>query len=96
MKFVFCEREDDLAVLKGLAGSIGLNDLRIEPFLGKNNFRCIAEKSERKNFSSKSKIRVWMASHVDYEFYVGKAAAEGYWPWESPAFNSMKEFLRQM
>jgi hypothetical protein len=194
MKFVFCEGRDDIAVITGVAGSIGLNDLRIERFLGKDNlrnflrdvqtrsefaqnkvtavgiirdadddgnaafqsvrdallangfkapdqsggfavngikigvlivgpkngkgmvedlclssvgnrpefpcvedyFRCIAEKSDRKNFSSKARIRVWMASHSDHEYYVGKAAAEGYWPWDSPAFDSMKEFLRQL
>jgi hypothetical protein len=194
MKFVFCEGGDDLAVITGVAQSIGLTGLHIEPFLGKdklrdflrdvrkrpeftqdkveavgiirdadddgsaafqsvrdsllaNNFkapdqnggfvangikigilvigpndgkgmiedaclnavsdrpgfpcvedyfRCIAEKSDRKDFSSKAKIRVWMASQVDHEFYVGKAAKEGYWPWENPAFDSIKAFLRQL
>jgi len=194
MKFVFCEGVDDVAVITGVAGSIGMSNLRIEPFLGKDKlrnflrdiqtrpefaqnrveavgiirdadadgsaafqsvhdgllangfkapdqnggfavngikigvliigpkngkgmvedlclnsvsdrpefpcvedyFRCIAEKSDRKNFSSKAKIRVWMASHSDYELYVGGAASEGYWPWESPSFDSMKEFLRQL
>ena len=194
MKFVFCEGWDDLAVITGVAGSIGLTDLRVEPFLGKGKlrsflrevqtrpefaqnkvaavgiirdadedgdaafqsvrdallangfkapdqnggfavnginigvlivgpkhgkgmvedlclssvsnrpefscvedyFRCIAEKSDRKNFSSKARIRVWMASQVDYDVRVGIAAEMGYWPWESPAFDSMKEFLRQL
>ena len=45
-------------------------------------FGCIAQKSSRSIFSSKAKVRVWMASHVDHEYYVGKAAEEGYWPWE--------------
>ena len=31
LKFVFCEGKDDLAVVKGLAGSIGVTDLQIEP-----------------------------------------------------------------
>jgi hypothetical protein len=194
MKFIFCEGLDDVAVIRGVASSIGLNDIRIEPFLGKNRlqdflkevktrpefaqnrvtaigiirdaddngnaafqsvhnallvndfaapnrngafvsngiktgilivgpkagngmvedlclnsvsnrpefsciddyFNCITEKSGRKNFSSKAKVRVWMASHLDYELYVGKAAMEGYWPWESPAFDSMKQFLQQL
>ena len=37
-----------------------------------------------------------MASHVDYEFYVGKAAEGGYWPWESPVFDELKQFLRAL
>ena len=194
LKFVFCEGGDDLAVVEGVSGSIGLESLRIEAFLGKNKlrlflrdvqkrpdfaqnavtaigiirdadedgtgafrsvcdalrvngfkvpdrnggfamngirvgvlivgpnngqgmvedlclnsvsdrpefgcvdeyFRCIIDKSGRKDFSAKSKVRVWMASLADYEFYVGKAAEEGYWPWENPVFDSMKEFLRAL
>jgi uncharacterized protein DUF3226 len=194
LRFVFCEGGDDLAVVKGLAVSIGVSDLHIEPYLGKNNlrhflrdvkvrpefaqnrvasigilrdadedgaaafqsvcdalrtngfktpganggfalngirvgvlivgpnngkgmiedlclnsvsdhpefpcvedyFRCITEKSARKGFSSKARVRVWMSSHEDYEFYVGKAAEKGYWPWESTVFDSMKEFLRAL
>jgi hypothetical protein len=59
-------------------------------------FACIATKSARSKFSSKAKVRVWMASHVDYEYHVGKAAAGGYWPWESPAFDSLKNFLKAL
>lgn len=59
-------------------------------------FTCIARKSARSVFSSKAKVRVWMASQVDYEYYIGKAAEEGYWPWESPAFNSLKNFLKAL
>jgi hypothetical protein len=192
LKFVFCEGGDDLAVAVGVAGSIGLTDIRVEPFLGKSKlrdflkdvqtrpefaqnkvaaigvirdadddggaafqsvrdalvangfkapdknggfaangikvgvlivgprggkgmvedlclnsvsnlpefpcvdeyFQCITQKSGRKDFSSKAKVRVWMASHVDYELYVGKAAEKGYWDWESPVFDSLKKFLR--
>jgi hypothetical protein len=59
-------------------------------------FDCIAQKSQRGPFSSKAKVRVWMASHVDYEYHVGKAAEEGYWPWDSAAFGSLKNFLRAL
>lgn len=195
VKFVFCEGGDDLAVVKGVSQSIGLSDLRIEAFLGKdklrdflaevqkrpefvqekvaaiavvrdadhdenaaftsvrdslqasgfnpcpdrnggiagterkigilviganegqgtiedlclksvsdrpefpcveNYFRCITEKSGRSPISPKARIRVWMASHVDYELYVGKAAEAGYWPWENPVFERLKTFLRAL
>ena len=59
-------------------------------------FACITEKSGRADFSSKARLRVWMASHGDYDFRVGLAAAEGYWPWENPAFDSLKNFLRAL
>ncbi|HUD45652.1 MAG TPA: DUF3226 domain-containing protein [Candidatus Baltobacteraceae bacterium] len=59
-------------------------------------FRCVAEKSERKVFSSKAKVRVWMSSHPDYDLYVGKAAEKGYWPWDTAAFEGVKTFLRSL
>lgn len=194
MKFVFCEGRDDLAVITGVADSIGLADLRVEHIDGKDKlrnflkdvqtrpefsrnmvaafgivrdadkngaaafqsvrdallasgfkapdknggfavngikigvlivgpnggqgmikdlclnsvsnepefpcvddyFRCIAQRCARKDFSSKARIRVWMASHVDYGLHVGLAAEKGYWPWDSPVFHAMKEFLRQL
>jgi hypothetical protein len=192
MKFVFCEGKDDVAVVKGLAGHLGLV-FRVEDFKGKNNlsnflrevskrpefaqeqvtsigilrdangdanaalqsvrsaleqnsfslphadgtlsngtpqvgicivgvngrgmiedvclksvsdqpefpcvdqyFTCIAKNSSRSKFSSKAWVRVWMASHVDFEYYVGEAAEEGYWPWDSPAFDLLKNFLNAL
>ncbi|HZM05804.1 MAG TPA: DUF3226 domain-containing protein [Candidatus Saccharimonadales bacterium] len=59
-------------------------------------FDCIAQKSSRSTFLSKAKFRVWMASHVDHEFHVGKAAEKGYLPWESPVFDPLKKFLRAL
>jgi hypothetical protein len=59
-------------------------------------FACVAKRSSRSNFSSKAKVRVWMASHVDYEYHVGKAAEEGYWPWENSAFDPLKNFLKAL
>jgi hypothetical protein len=59
-------------------------------------FDCIAQKSSRSKFSSKARVRVWMTSHVDFEYHVGKAAEEGYWPWESMAFGPLKNFLKAL
>ncbi|HSY43870.1 MAG TPA: DUF3226 domain-containing protein [Candidatus Acidoferrum sp.] len=59
-------------------------------------FACIAIRSSRSDFSAKAKVRVWMASHVDHEYYVGKAAEEGYWPWDHSAFDIVKSFLKAL
>jgi hypothetical protein len=194
LKFVFCEGADDVAVVKGVADSIGLAELQIEGIGGKNNlrnflreaktrpefsrnevaaigvirdadndpvaafrsvcdalvgngfkapghnggfaadairtgvlivgpnagkgmvedlclksvsdrpefacvddyFRCIADKSGRKDFTAKARVRAWMASQTDFDVRVGKAAERGYWPWSSPVFDPVKEFLRQL
>jgi hypothetical protein len=83
---------------KGMVEDLCLNSVSDLPEFPcvEDYFRCISQKCDRKEFSSKAKVRVWMASHVDHEFYVGKAAEKGYWPWESPVFNPMKAFLRQL
>ena len=59
-------------------------------------FNCINQKSGRFDFSSKAKVRVWMASHPDYNYHVGLAADAGYWPWDSAAFDSLKNFLQAL
>jgi hypothetical protein len=83
---------------KGMVEDLCLNSVSDRPEFGcvDDYFRCIAQKSSKQTFSSKARVRVWMASQVDYDLRVGKAAEEGYWPWGSPAFDSMKEFLRQL
>jgi len=44
LKFVFCEGGDDLAVANGVAGSVGLTALRVEPYLGKDKLRNFFER----------------------------------------------------
>ena len=83
---------------RGMIEDVCLNSVSDQPEFScvDDYFNCIAQKSPRSKFSSKAKVRVWMASHVDYEYHVGKAAEEGYWPWESPAFDSLKNFLKAL
>lgn len=59
-------------------------------------FNCITQKSSRSTFTSKAKVRVWMASQINFAYSVEKAAKEGYWPWDSAAFNSLKNFLQSL
>ena len=56
-------------------------------------FRCLAERTTRKEYHPKAKFRAWMASQTDFDLRVGKAAVEGYLPWDSPAFDSLAQFL---
>lgn len=59
-------------------------------------FRCLTEHHAGRKFGGKAKFRAWMASQADYDLRVGKAAAQGYLPWESPAFDPLREFLRAL
>ena len=80
---------------RGMIEDICLNSVSDRPEFScvDDYFNCIAQKSLRSQFSSKAKVRVWMASQADFEYHVGKAAEEGYWPWESRAFNRLRIFL---
>jgi hypothetical protein len=82
----------------GMIEDVCLNSVSNQPEFScvDDYFTCISKKSARSKFSSKAKVRVWMASHVDYDLRVGKAAEEGYWPWESSAFDSLKNFLKAL
>jgi hypothetical protein len=83
---------------RGMIEDVCLNSVSDRPEFScvDDYFVCIAQKSSRSNFSSKAKVRVWMASQVDYEYYVGEAAEGGYWPWENPAFDPLKNFLKAL
>lgn len=40
-----------------------------------------------------SLTHVWLASEVEPEKRLGEAAEAGYWPWTSPAFDALRQFL---
>lgn len=45
---------------------------------------------------SKEKARMFLATREPPEHQVGRAAEKGYWPFEHPAFATVKEFLRRI
>jgi hypothetical protein len=59
-------------------------------------FKCLTERTGRKDYHSKAKFRGWMASQSDYELHVGKAAVEGYLPFDHAAFDPLRNFLVAM
>lgn len=59
-------------------------------------FRCLVEKTEVKEYDPKAKFRAWMASQKEYDLGVSLAAGRGYVPWQSLAFDPLREFLRSL
>ncbi len=59
-------------------------------------FKCLTESTDRRNYHSKAKFRAWMASQLNYDLYVGKAAEEGDLPFAKAAFNPLAQFLAAM
>ena len=58
---------------------------------------CVRAKANRQPTSpAKARVHVWLASHVHPDKRLGEAAQAGYWPWGSPAFDPLKEFLARL
>ena len=44
----------------------------------------------------KARLHAFLASRARPSLLLGQAAHEGYWPWESPAFDQLKQFLHAL
>jgi hypothetical protein len=57
-------------------------------------FNCIQKKANRqpKNLA-KAKIHAWLASQNEPDKRLAEAAKAGYWNWDSPAFEPLKQFI---
>ena len=57
-------------------------------------FQCVQQKASRQpNNRSKARVHAWLSSQVEPGKRLGEAAKSGYWPWNSPAFDPLKQFL---
>ena len=58
---------------------------------------CVYKKSERtpKNIA-KARIHAWLSSQIEPDKRLGEAAKAGYLPWNSPGFDSLKQFLQAL
>lgn len=61
-------------------------------------FDCLQaqEINLRETVVAKARLHTFLASRQDPDLRLGEAAQRGYWPWDSPAFDQVKAFLRQL
>lgn len=59
-------------------------------------FRCLAEKTETKTHHPKQRFHAWLASQTKELYRTGEAARREFVPYESPAFDRLREFLRSV
>ncbi|MBI2849332.1 MAG: hypothetical protein HYX88_04300 [Chloroflexi bacterium] len=57
-------------------------------------FQCLKQQSPSPNNPSKAKVQAFLASRTEPGKRLGEAAQAGYWPWSDPAFNQVKNCLR--
>ena len=57
-------------------------------------FNCLEEaSSERPRTLAKARAHAFLASKEESDLRVGEAAQKGYWPFTSPAFSKLEQFL---
>ena len=61
-------------------------------------FACLEEESitHEANAIAKAKLHVFLAFREQPDLRLGEAAQKGYWPWDDPAFDKVKDFLQQL
>jgi hypothetical protein len=65
----------------------------VDEYLG-----CLAgqETKLKENVIAKARIHTFLASREEPDKRLGEAAQAGYWNWDSPVFDTLKDFLRQL
>lgn len=59
-------------------------------------FDCLKQQGLFPKNISKAKIQAFLASRLEAGKRLGEAAQAGYWPWDSSAFDQLKNFLQQI
>ena len=60
-------------------------------------FMCLFHNSQNQpNNPAKARVHAWLASREVPDLRLGEAAAKGYWPWASAAFEPLKTFLQTL
>lgn len=58
--------------------------------------RCVENNGRRPDNIAKARVHAWLASHIAPDKRLGEAALAGYWDWNNPAFDLLKQFLKQL
>jgi hypothetical protein len=58
---------------------------------------CIYKTIGRKpNNMAKARVHAWLSSQIEPDKRLGEAAKANYWPWNSPGFDCLKQFLQAL
>lgn len=83
----------------GMLENLCLQAVRDETamFCVKDYFQCLDEQSVALPTNKpKAQVQTFLASRTRPGLLLGQAAHAGYWPWDNPAFASLKQFLRAL
>jgi hypothetical protein len=81
----------------GMLEDLCLDAVREDPALAcvDEFLTCIETRAARRpgNFP-KARLQSWLASQIEPGKRLGEAAQAGYWPWGSPAFEPLRQFVQ--
>lgn len=62
-----------------------------------NYFECVNNSTGKQpNNMAKAKVHAWLSSQIEPDKRLGEAAKAGYWNWDSPAFDRLRQFLQSL
>jgi len=84
---------------KGMLEDLCLAAVEADPVLQcvDEYFNCVYTTVGREpNNIAKARVHAWLASQIEPDKRLGEAAKAGYWPWDSPGFDRLKQFLQAL
>lgn len=89
----------------GMLETLCMEAVKNEPALGgacscvEEFFGCLGRNEvdlPKSSVISKNLAQAFLATREEVQLFPGIAAYRGYWPWQNPAFDPLKEFLRSL
>ncbi len=84
---------------EGMLENLCLTAIETDPVLQcvDEYFDCVYRTVGREpNNMAKARVHAWLSSQIESDKRLGEAAKAGYLPWDSPGFDSLKQFLQAL
>lgn len=82
----------------GMLETLCLQSVETDPVMScvAEYFECVEANGILPNNTDKARLHAFLASRNKPGLRLGEAAAKGYWPWDSPVFDPLRQFLRAL
>ncbi len=87
------------ATTEGMLETLCLRSVRDDPAMKcvERYFECLEQQvGSRPSNMDKARLQAFLSSRARPGLLLGQAAHRGYWPWGSPVFDQVKQFLQQI
>jgi hypothetical protein len=89
------------AMTSGMLETLCLRSVAGDPAIPcvEKYFECIRQRVPEEGLPKtmdKARVQAFLASRLDPEMHLGRAAQKRYWPWDSPVFGHVRKFLSDL